>query len=229
MKKWNINDGCSIYKVLDGFYNAYLLVDRGEFHLIDTGRKNQTAALQKNLSKITGGQAIRSLILTHTHYDHCGSAAIIKESYGAKIIVGEKEAGYLKEGSTPLPEGTNFFTRALSKSGNRYATSWFKYKPVVPEIEIIDTLMINENIKIITTPGHSKGSISVIVDNQYAIVGDAMIGSFRGNHFPQFADDRARVYETWKDLLMHTDCHTFLPGHGRPISRQSLEKEVARI
>jgi hydroxyacylglutathione hydrolase len=228
MQKWDVAESCSIYNLLGGFYNAYLLIDHQEFFLIDTGREKKFPFLEQNLKKIIDGP-IQYLILTHTHYDHCENAASIKENWGAKIIVSNKEAGYLKKGSTPLPKGTNLFTYVLSNLGNRYATSWYLYKPVIPDVEINGLYSINESIKIISTPGHSKGSLTVVIKDQYAIVGDALFGSPMGSILPHFADEKNRLFDTWKQLLNSTNCHTFLPGHGKPISRHRLEKEVAKI
>ena len=229
MKKWNVAENCSIYQVLGGFYNAYLLINSQEIFLIDTGRQKNFPLLEQNLKKIIDGHQIQYLILTHTHYDHCENAASIKESWGTKVIVSNKEAGYLKRGSTPLPRGTNLFTYVLSNLGNRYATSWYLYKPVIPDVEINGSYSINESIKIISTPGHSVGSVSVVIKDQYAIVGDALFGSPMGSIFPHFADEEKQLFDTWKELLNNTNCHTFLPGHGKPIIRRRLEKAVAKI
>ena len=46
----------------------------------------------------------------------------------------------------------------MSNLGNRYATSWYLYESVKPEIEINDIYTINDSLKIISTPGHSEGS-----------------------------------------------------------------------
>ncbi len=227
MKKWTVADNCTIYQLLDGFFNAYLIQDHQEYFLIDTGRKKSFSDLEQRIKKIIGDQPLRYLILTHTHYDHCENAASIKNSFGVKILVSISESGYLKQGSTPLPQGTNLFTKVLSNLGNRHATSWYLYDSVVPDIEITESYSINNSVRIISTPGHSVGSLSIVVKDRYAIVGDALFGSPRGSVLPHFADDELLLFETWKKLLGDTNCHTFLPGHGKPISRQRLEKEVA--
>ncbi len=229
MKHWNVEEGCSIYQILDKFFNAYLIVIDQEAYLIDTGRQKDSQRLEQNLVKILNGRTLKYLILTHTHYDHCGNAALIKEKWGPKIIVSKKESMYLKQGSTPLPQGTLLFTKILSNLGNRYATSWYMYESVNPEIEINGIYAISDNIKIITTPGHSDGSVSVVIKDQYVIVGDALFGSFKGSIMPHFADDKKQLYDSWNKLLMNTNCHTFLPGHGKSISRNRLEKELSKI
>jgi len=56
-----------------------------------------------------------------------------------------------------------------------------------------------------------------------------LFGSLKGSVLPHFADDEKRLFDTWKELLNSTNCHTFLAGHGKPVSRHRLEKEVAKI
>ena len=76
----------------------------------------------------------------------------------------------------------------------------------------------------IKTEGHSSGSISVIVDNEIAIVGDAMFGVFKNSVFPPYADNQTEMINSW-NVLLDTDCNTFLPGHGKEIKKEFLQKE----
>ncbi len=227
MKKWNVGLDCSIYRVLFGVNNAYLIDCDSDIYLIDTGIKKVFSGLKRNIEKAIGKRPISYLILTHTHFDHCGNAAQIKEYWGTKVIVSDKEAEYLKGGSTPLPKGTSTFTDGLSNFGRNFLSNWFLYQSVIPDVIIDESYSLNENLKIIATPGHSKGSLTIVIKDQFAIVGDNLIGAPRGSVFPQFADEKELIINTWVKLLNSTKCHTFLPGHGIEISRHRLEKEVA--
>ncbi len=80
------------------------------------------------------------------------------------------------------------------------------------------------SIQIISTYGHSQGSLSIIVDHEIAIVGDAMLGTIHDSIFPPFADDIPKMIHSWNKLL-NTTCTLFLPGLGRAIKRELLEKE----
>lgn len=72
----------------------------------------------------------------------------------------------------------------------------------------------------IPTPGHTCGSVSLIVDGEIAVVGDAMVG--RRSIFPPFADDVPELVRSWQKLL-DTGCGLFLPAHGRAKGRETLE------
>ena len=62
--------------------------------------------------------------------------------------------------------------------------SWLGYKPFKSDIRIGEYYQwMDDEIKIevISTPGHSAGSISLIIDDEIAIVGDVMMKMF-GNY-----------------------------------------------
>jgi hydroxyacylglutathione hydrolase len=80
---------------------------------------------------------------------------------------------------------------------------------------------------LINTEGHSPGSISIIVDNEVAVAGDAMFGVFKNSIFPPYADNPAEMVKSWKKLL-NTGCKIFLPGHGNEIKRERLKKEYEK-
>lgn len=231
MKTFKINDNTSLKLVLGGFYNAYLIQCNSINILIDTGRKSKREILQKNLKKVLSpDQNLDYLILTHTHYDHCDNAAFIKEKWHCKIIVNELEKVFLEEGSTPLPRGTNLFTYLLTKMGNRFATGWYIYDKTTADIVFDEEYTLpntNNSIKIIKTSGHSIGSSSIIIDNKVAIVGDTMFGASK-TVFPHFADDRKALLQTWQHLIDKTNCEWFYPGHGKVISRERLQNDLAR-
>jgi len=231
VKSWQTNDGYDIFRVLSGRSNAYLVVMDTQAILVDTGPAPAWETLQRNIDLCKPVNGLLSfLILTHTHFDHCQNAHRIKARYNCKIIVSDHEQAFVTAGYTPLPKGTFFFTRYISKLGNSLGKVRFGYHPFTP-----DQLLKNEmklktygpEIEIIATPGHSPGSISVLVNREIAIVGDAMFGIFRNSIFPPFADDQAAMIRSWGKLL-ETRCRMYLPGHGGPVGRELLKREYSR-
>ena len=65
--------------------------------------------------------------------------------------------------------------------------------------------------------------MSVIVDDDIALVGDAMTSYLPGSIFPQFADNKQQVILSWGRLL-ETNCRLFFPAHGEEITREKLLK-----
>ena len=84
-----------------------------------------------------------------------------------------------------------------------------------------DFLLLTHDDDIMHTPGHTSGSVSVIIDDEIALVGDTMFGIFRSSVFPPFADNIPELIRSWKSLL-ETECSLFLPSHGREKTREEL-------
>ncbi|HMK53402.1 MAG TPA: MBL fold metallo-hydrolase [Methanobacteriaceae archaeon] len=225
MKKWTTKGGCTIYQLLSGRGNSYLVKSANDSFLVDTGSKNSLKKLERKLDELTN-EELSYLVLTHTHYDHTENAAWIREKYGAKIIVQKNEVKYLEKGDSPIPQGTMLVTKVLVAVGRKLKRI-SRYPHVNPDLVVDDEYQLDSNCRIIHTPGHTAGSISVIVDDEIALVGDAMFGIFWGI-FPPFADDVPVMIRSWGKLL-ETNCRVFLPGHGSEDSRELVEKEYARF
>ena len=227
MKKWITKSGYIIYQVLSVRSNVFLISNGVNCILVDTSVKNKWGSLNKKISKLCEeGAALTSLILTHSHFDHVGNAASVKEKYGAKVIAHRNEAGNLSKGKTSLPKGTILLTKWFDVFGEKAAQS-VKYEPVKYDVLVDDRYDLNEmgfNAYIMHTPGHTEGSVSVIIDDEIAIVGDTMFGVFKGSVLPFFADNTKAMVNSWGKLL-DTQCLQYLPSHGTANSRELLKKQ----
>jgi hydroxyacylglutathione hydrolase len=231
MKTWTTANGLKIIHVNGIFFNSYLIYNGEKYILIDSGRKYAWMRLRRNLEKLgVNEKNLSALILTHTHFDHAENAANIKEQFGAKIIAHESEAGYLETGDSPLPAGTVFYTKWFMKAFRTKAQPMFRYRPVTCDIPLRDKFDLNPmgfNAYILHVPGHTKGSIVVVVDNEIAFTGDNMVGVFNGSIFPPFGDDIPGIIRSWKTLL-DTGGSLFIPNHGTPKKREILKRHYER-
>lgn len=206
--------------------NSYLIVSGGRGILVDTGYKGNIKYLQTVLEKNKFKSSdIVLIVLTHTHNDHVGSLAEVKEKSRAKVLVHAAEKGYLEKGKTPFPRGTMWFSKIISGIGNTLLVSKSKYPPVIPDIIIKGEYSLGKFIpeaKVIPTPGHTDGSVSLVIGNEVAFVGDTLFSVFPRTVFPPFANNVPELLKSWEKLIA-TGCRTFYPGHGKPISLQKLK------
>ncbi|MCX6681538.1 MAG: hypothetical protein NTY71_00930 [Methanoregula sp.] len=74
-------------------------------------------------------------------------------------------------------------------------------------------------------PGHSAGSISVILENGDAFTGDLIFPSIPSGKpcLPFWADDPAEVYASVRKLLAYQP-KIMYPGHGRPFSADAVRQ-----
>ncbi len=229
MKSWTTKTGTKIFRALQGRCNCFLITKDSKYLLVDTGRENNWDALCRNLETLgVSANSSINLVLTHCHFDHAGNAASIKEKYKALTIVHSSESIYLTNGENPGIVGSTLFTKLLT---NKFIQpkihNHFRYKPALYDVlveEKYDLGSIGISGYIIHTPGHSPGSISIIVDDEIAIAGDTMVGMFRGSIFPPFALEPKLMVKSWKKLL-DTGCATFLPAHGSERTRAILKNQ----
>ena len=67
----------------------------------------------------------------------------------------------------------------------------------------------------------------MVIDDEIAIAGDSVIGTMPGSPFPPFADDVPLLLRSWKKII-DTGCRSFLPGHGKPVSREEMINEYEK-
>ncbi len=223
-----LKNGFLIFEMLDKRSNVFLIEGNHQFVLVDTGKSNGWRKLKNGLHKVVEeSKDLSWLVLTHTHFDHSANAAAIQEEYDLKVAVGRAEAQCLLDGESELPDGTNMLTAILSTFGKSLPQKIFRFDPVKPSLLIDDNYELMPGIRLISTPGHSEGSISLIVGDEIAIVGDVLFGMFEGYIMPPYANDVLALLESWKKLL-DTNCRLFLPGHGKAITREALEEAYLR-
>ena len=216
--------GTSIVRLTPARCNIYAVTRNGRTILVDTGISFDRNRIEHALER--KGLIPEAVVLTHTHFDHAGNAAWLMREYGAGVVVQEAESTYLAAGDTPIPEGTYAVTRGLVSLGKKVAPM-FRYEPCPADYVFRDTFDLNRfgiNGYLIHTPGHSPGGATVVIDGVAAIAGDSIIGTTPGKPFPPFADDVDMLLGSWKKII-DTGCDIFLPGHGKPLSREEIINE----
>ena len=177
-----------IVRVPLGRANAYLVISERQAILIDTGTKRNEQKIDQALGNLgLSPSKIRLIILTHTHYDHCGSLKALKDLTGAKIVVHHNEAACLREGYGGFPRGSTGLTKMISLVGRTIGKRLGGYEAVSPDITISGRFGLEEygmEGYILPTPGHTLGSMSVTILNSHAIVGDTLFNFFRKSTSP---------------------------------------------
>jgi hydroxyacylglutathione hydrolase len=141
-------------KILPRFVNV-LIVFGEKITLIDTGVKGSEEQLFNYIAE--NGRSfteIETIILSHAHPDHIGSAARIKELTGCKILAHELEKPWienidLQEKERPVPGFFNLVDRSVKI--DEFLSDKQKMN-LGKEIEV----------EVIHTPGHSKGMLSLL-------------------------------------------------------------------
>jgi hydroxyacylglutathione hydrolase len=229
MKKWKTTGCYEIIQVMHGRSNVFLLTNGEKNILIDSTVSRLWSKLQRRLERL-GISKIDYLILTHAHFDHAGNANRVKNRFNALVMVQKQEANYLSKGDNILPNGTTIFTRLIVNIFGKRLFSRFKYEPCHHDFSVdsyFDLKGCGFNAYLMHTPGHTIGSMSVIVDNEIAIVGDTLYGVFKSSVFPPYAEDTELMIQSWGKLL-ETNCSVFLPSHGTERASSLIQQEYSK-
>jgi glyoxylase-like metal-dependent hydrolase (beta-lactamase superfamily II) len=208
--------------------SAFLLYRPGEAILVDCGTPGSEVTILEEMTGL-GLQPgmLKLLILTHAHYDHAGSASRLKELTGCRIMIHGSESTRLEAGYTPIPAGTRWKARVVATVGRIFARRIMSYPPAIPDILVEQSLDLSEfgfPGGVIHTPGHTFGSMVVLLEDGEMLAGDTLIGIPGKRIFPPFAEDPEALKQSWK-MLSGLQVNTFHPAHGRSISFRKFMEE----
>jgi len=192
--------------------------------MIDGGTPKQAKSFLKAIEKLSvKPEDVQLIVLTHGHWDHIGSAKDIKEITGAKLALHQQEKDWLEKSLKPLPPGVTTWGHMAVK-----IMTLFMPLVHVPATNV-DIVLEDQDIslakygipgRIIHTPGHSMGSVSVLLETRDAFVGDLAMSDFPlrlSPGLPILAEDMQKVRESWK-VLLDAGAETIYPSHGKPFS-----------
>ena len=162
-----------LYKIITiccGNVNCYL-VDCGDFAiLIDTAKEKYREFLLEKLKSYT----IPLIILTHGHYDHTGNAAFLAKHFNSKIAM-HKEDYNLSKNNLTNTIYSNSFLGPLFKKASLWDFKNTNVDDFEPDIFLEDGQTLanfNVDAKILHLPGHTKGSLGLLINNNELIAGD---------------------------------------------------------
>lgn len=222
----------SLHRISLNGVNAFLLYKAEEAILVDSGRKGSHEKILEEMKRLgLQKETLKLLILTHSHYDHAGSARRLKEITGCHVMIHQSEAVRLEAGRTSIPSGTRWKARVVVTVGRIFARSLMKFPSLQPDILVEDELQL-ENFgfsgKVIHCPGHTPGSMVVLLENKEMITGDNMFGLPGKRVFPPFAENKSDLMDSWKKIS-GIEADTYHPAHGLAISREKFLNEFAQI
>jgi len=216
-----------------GVTNCYLLKSSSFNVLIDTGYKGKAKIILDFLKNNSiSPKSIGLIILTHGHYDHIGNASEIKKISGAKILIHKDDLPLLDSGITDSQstKPLNIWGKILLSKVSSIDTSFNPLKPDIIIDSEFDLRSYGINGRIIHTPGHSKGSISVILDSGNAFIGDLAMNGLPlriGAGEPIFGDNIDEIYQSWKKLV-ENKAITLYPSHGDSFDIKVIKRILSR-
>lgn len=176
--------------------NCYVILDKktNESALIDPG--DISLELDKFVSSLKN---LKYILLTHGHFDHIAKAKYFKDKTGAKIAISKDDSSFI----------TN---PALNLQGD-FKTHVEEFTPDIILDENSNLFIGDYKINILKTPGHTRGSLCFLIDNNM-FSGDTLMKECMGRtDFPTggvkaMFRSLKRLYNLDKNYKVH-------PGHAQ--------------
>lgn len=217
--------------------NAYLLLGRRPV-IVDAGIPGSGRKIYDQITAHGVDPTDVSLIvITHGHIDHFGSAAELHRLTGAPVAghvadLGQYRSGRVREPYLP----TGPMGRLMAHNKKLHARA----EPFEPAVLIRGETSVEDfglAARIMPTPGHTAGSVSVLTDDGDLVAGDLIAGSFMGlipgrPANPPFHDDPRQNLTSLREMLAlnPTALHV---GHGTALDpdrvRQWADREHDRL
>ena len=175
--------------------NCYLIVDEktNQSALVDCSEYNQT------MINLIGNTDLKYILLTHGHFDHIIGTKEVKEKYSAKVAISAEDEGMLNSARLSLAVFCNE-----------------PHNDVDADIILKDGDIINlgeTQIKVISTPGHTKGSLCFLAED-YLFTGDTLFRNSCGRVDLPGGSGR-EIVASLKRLARLEGDYKVMPGHDK--------------
>ena len=172
--------------------NCYLVSNSNDVIVIDPG-----ASFNK-INELIKGKNLVAVLLTHGHFDHIGALQELIDTYHPVVYCHIKDKVLVENGKA---NGSTLGSRVLIEVLN--GVTYFS-----------DSINIEGfNIKTIYTPGHTKGCVSYLFDDEYMFTGDFLFKGVVGRTDLYNASE-SLMKDSCKKIIKYSDDIVIYPGHG---------------
>ena len=192
--------------------NTYLF-DADGLTLVDAGITSSARPILAAIERLGHRpEDLRRIIVTHCHPDHYGALAELKKATGAPAIMHPVDAEQVRRGGRGRPLR---FRGPLAIFNGAMAGD-VHLPPAEVEEEVEDGSLLPGGIRVVHTPGHSDGHLSLLwPEKRLLIAGDACWHLTRLAPMPFYVDYQEALRSLAK--LSRLDFEVACFGHGRPL------------
>lgn len=225
--------------------NVYLVEE--PLTLIDTGTKSRDArnVLEASLRSVGYDFGdIQRIVLTHAHVDHFGLASEIREVSSADIYAPKIDKPTIEGFRMVMEKSGRTIVKMIRRHGfpEKTATRIGQYHKMIMsagddvdvDLELHEGDTINfdwGDLKVIHTPAHTQGSVSLLGKDDRLFAGDTVLEDYSGEGVFSLMEPSAGLTAQMEALerLRRMKISLLLPGHGEPASRGSKGLIAKRI
>ncbi len=214
-----------VYQITSRYTNIILIAEE-ELTLIDTGVRGSFSKIIKFIRSLGHSiEEITLIILTHNHLDHIGGLAELRKFTTAKVAIHKADISDDINSQSSYPGVMRKLLHIPSLSPLRPFVC-VNSNEVDIQLEGGETLSPLGGLKVIHTPGHTPGSISLFSpQRKLLIVGDALRTWHDTIRLPPklVSADLTQAIDSVKHLAQ-LDFDIICFGHGKPLTKDASAK-----
>ncbi len=193
-----------VIKISGGFFqtNTYLLVDGHICIIVDPGEEISEILQMLNKLSCTPDR----IVCTHAHFDHIIGVNALKKKFRIPFFIHSEDLPILRSQKEFVKLLWGLEIRDIPQDADGYVEEGDKIG----------------NLKVLHTPGHSPGSITLLGDT-FAIVGDLIFKESVGRTDLPGGDEKTLLSSIARILSLPDDTLLY-PGHG-PKTTVGYEKK----
>jgi glyoxylase-like metal-dependent hydrolase (beta-lactamase superfamily II) len=163
------------------------------------------------------------IVCTHCHMDHVGNLSKLKNAYHVLVALHTLDIPIV-EGKEKLPT-PSFIPPHLLK--------FFEFEHCAVDHALEDGEFIGEDLRVVHIPGHTRGNIALLYQDEVLIPGDSISGKNELNPetgpndlnppSPMASLNHKEALESLKKLLIY-NFDIILPSHGKSIEKDGKER-----
>jgi glyoxylase-like metal-dependent hydrolase (beta-lactamase superfamily II) len=216
-----------VHPVELGHVNIYFIKTRSGHILVDAGMPQMETKLEAAFEGAgVDPKSVHLIIATHGHMDHIGSIAHAQRVTGGKVLCHRSFSDRLTNGEVEPAVARKLLGHLLNLMTR---LAGFKYEGIEPDILIEDEFDLNAygiSGKILHTPGHSAGSVSIILDSGEALIGDLVRDEGSGKiGLGMFYEDKDVLLESLEKVAAF-EPRTIYLSHGTHIDNGILRRAI---
>ncbi len=212
----------NFYYSFDGSFAFYLL--KGDKNvLIDTGILDRVNLLNKFIKEfLNPDEKIDIVLLTHSHYDHCGGIPFLKEMFPDAKIMGSERSKIIfskKQARDFIKEMNESITKERKYNDYEKLT----IDRVLKEGDIIESGTFK--IKVFETPGHTRCSLSFYEENNKILFAGDSSGILEKNEKikPLFFSAYSQYLESMEKIKSF-DMNILALPHNTPFKQKEVSE-----
>ncbi len=198
-----------------GIVNCYLIEKDAKFLLIDTGSSNSRRQLELELDRAGCWPGnLKLIILTHGDFDHTGNAAFLRHKYGVRVAMHQADTPMAEQGDMFAGRNRpNFLIRKVLPALSGFGRSE-RFSPDLFIGEGYELSAHGFDARVYSIPGHSLGSIGVLVKSGEFFCGD-LFENIKKPALGSIMDNQVKAKSS-AARLKKLKVTTVFPGHGKP-------------